>query len=134
MSESAQPIVNDLNRPFWDGAEAGRLMLPHCVATGQAFWPPSPISPYPAGRAVEWREVAGQGTVLASVVCRRGFQKAFADLLPYGIAMIALDCGPRLQAHVEAPDAPDAPKAGSRVMLCFKALLEGGPPLLVIAA
>lgn len=129
--ESADPIINHLNRPFWEGAGAGRLVLPHCVATGRAFWPPSPISPFAEGRAVEWRDVAPAGIVLASVVYRRAFQKAFADLLPYGIAMVALDCGPRLQVHVEAPDAPGAPRGGSRVTLAFKPLLPGGAALLV---
>lgn len=131
MSESADPVVNDLNRPFWDGAAEGRLILPHCAATGAAFWPPSPISPYPAGRAVEWREVDPHGTVLASVIYRRPFQKAFAGRLPYGIAMVALDCGTRLQAHVHAPDCSGAPRSGSRVTLRWEVLSEGGPPILV---
>ncbi len=131
MSERVDPIVNDLNRPFWAAASEGRLMLPHCVATGAAFWPPSAISPFASGREATWGEVEPEGLVLAIVVYRRTFQKAFADLLPYGIAMVALDCGPRLQVHVEHPDDPGAPVAGSRVRLEFSALLADGPRLLV---
>ncbi len=131
MSESADPIVNALNHPFWDGAAEGRLMMPHCVVTGAAFWPPSPISPFAQGRDVEWRMVAAEGEVLASVVYRRAFQRAFADRLPYGIAMVALDCGPRLQAHVEAPDDAGSPRTSMRVALYFQARPDGRQPLLV---
>lgn len=131
MVENANPIINALNRPFWDGAAQGRLMLPHCVTTEAAFWPPAPFSPFPAGRAIEWREVEAVGTVLSSVVYRRPFQRAFAALIPYGIAMVALDCGPRLQVHVRAPDSPGAPSAGSRVALRFEALLDRGLSLPV---
>jgi uncharacterized OB-fold protein len=131
MSEGADPIINDLNRPFWDGAAKGCLMLPYCVATGAAFWPPSSLSPFAAGREVEWREVAAAGTVVACVTYRRPFQKKFAPLLPYGIAMVELDSGPRLQAHVEQPDEAGSPRTGDRVTLAFKALLERDQNLLV---
>jgi uncharacterized OB-fold protein len=131
MGENANPIINALNRPFWDGAAEGRLYLPHCVETDAAFWPPSPFSPFAGGLNVEWREVAPEGRVLASVTYRRAFQKAFADLLPYAIAMVALDCGPRMQVHIEQPDAAQSPQAGSRVRLMFKVLLHDGLPLLV---
>lgn len=131
MSESVEPLVNDLNRPFWDGAQAGRLMMPHCVSTKAAFWPPSPVSPFRDGRDVHWSEVEPEGIVLASVVYRRPFQKSFADLLPYGIAMIALNCGPRLQAHVVRPDDAGAPRAGSAVRLDFRRLTPSGGLILV---
>lgn len=131
MSETADPIVNALNRPFWDGAVEGLFMLPHCMETGNAFWPPSPVSPFPSGRAVEWRPVVAKGTLLASVTYRRPFQQAFAHLLPYGIAMVALDCGPRFQVHVRDPDSPEAPRPGDRVTLRFERLLDGGLPMPV---
>lgn len=134
MIESADPTINALNRPFWDGAAAGRLMLPHCAATNTAFWPPSPVSPFAGGSTVEWREVAAIGTVLARVTYRRSFQRAFAELLPYGVAMVALDCGPRLQAHVRAPDEAGAPGPGNRVAVHFETLLTGGPHLPVARA
>lgn len=131
MSETADPIINDLNRPFWSGAAEGLLCLPHCMATDRAFWPPAPYSPYADGGAVIWREVAATGTVFARVVYRRAFQQAFAPRLPYGIAMVRLDCGVVLQAHVTEPDSPLAAVAGGRVTLRFETLLPGGHALPV---
>lgn len=130
MAETALPLHNDLNRPFWDGAEAGTLMLPHCRDSGRPFWPPSPLSPFTGG-LVNWAECDGVGTIESLVVYRRAFQQAFAHLLPYGIALVALDCGVRLLAHVSRPDDPAAPATGCRVAIGFDILLAGGPPLPV---
>lgn len=134
MAEPAAPIVNDLSRPFWDAANAGRLLLPFCAATGTAFWPPSPSSPYVQGGAVEWREIPAEGVLLSRVTYRRAFQQAFADRLPYAVGLVELLPGLRLQAHLSDPDAAAAPKAGDRVRLAFQALVSGGPPVPVIEA
>lgn len=129
MTETVDPVRNDLWAPFWRGAEAGRLMLPWCEATGQAFWPPSAVSPFADGGAVTWREAAATGTLEARVTYRRGFQAAFKPLLPYGVGLVTLDAGPRLQAHIAEPDAEGSPQPGARVRIGFARLVEGGGPV-----
>lgn len=124
---SEQLIVNSLNAPFWEGARAGELRLPHCAATNRAFWPPSPVSPYSENAAVEWRSVAPRGIVQAFCVYRRVFLKAFEPLAPFAVALVELEGGARLQAHVLDPDAL---QAGDRVKLGFRVLVEGGAPAL----
>jgi uncharacterized protein len=126
MSEPVSPIVNALNAPFWAAAGEGRLLLPTCVATGRAFWPPSPLSPFVGGGAVDWRASPGEGTLLSVVVYRRVFQQAFAPRVPYGVALVQLDEGPRLLAFVAKPDAADAPRVGERVAIGFAPAVEGG--------
>jgi uncharacterized OB-fold protein len=130
MAEDASPIVNALNRPFWNGADLGELRLPHCRDTGAAFWPPSPASPFTGG-PVDWHPCDPLGEVESVVVYRRPFQQAFAALLPYGIALVGLRAGPRLLAHVETPHAPGAPRVGSTVEIRFRRLIEGPHPLPV---
>jgi uncharacterized OB-fold protein len=128
------PLINRLNAPFWAGAEDGRLMLPYCTATSRAFWPPSPISPFAEGGAVEWREVEPVGEVKATAAYRRVFHQAFAPLMPFAIALVELDAGPRLQAHVPRADDAGAPKAGDRVTLVFRRILPDGPPVPIAEA
>lgn len=124
------PIINALNAPFWDGANVGRLMLPHCAATGAAFWPPSPISPLREGAGVEWREVAPVGVVCAIAVYRRVFLKLFEPLTPFGVALVNVG-GARLQAHVPRAGSTSAPRPGDRVKLSFQVLVHDGAPALV---
>ncbi len=66
----------------------------------------------------------------ARVVYRRSFVPAFEVLVPYGIALIELDAGPRMLAHIARPDEADAPRQGDRVRLTFEALVDLQLPVL----
>jgi uncharacterized OB-fold protein len=129
MAETLHPVVNDLNRPFWDGAARGKLVLPHCANTGRAFWPPGPISPFADGGPVVWRTTSAGGRIDTIVIYRRVFQKALADIMPYGVAQVRLDAGPSLLAHVR--DA-DGIVPGDRVALRFEPLIPGGPAVPIV--
>ncbi len=127
MGEPIAPIINELNAPFWTAADQDQLVLPQCLTTGRAFWPPSPISPFVWAGATGWSPAGGEGVLRAVAVYRRVFQKAFEPLAPYGVGLVELDEGPRLQAFVAAPHSADAPKPGDRVRLSFARLLPEGP-------
>ena len=127
MGEPLAPIVNELNAPFWTAAEEGRLVLPQCLTTGRAFWPPSPISPFVSQGATGWSPARGEGVLRALAIYRRVFQKAFEPLAPYGVGLVELDEGPRLHAFIPAGGGADAPKPGDRVRLSFARLLPNGP-------
>ncbi|MDB5370662.1 MAG: hypothetical protein JWP20_2220 [Roseomonas sp.] len=129
MSEAVDPPINALNAPFWEGAKTGRLVLPHCVTTGRAFWPPAPISPYTTG-AVTWREVAPEGWLRACVTYERVFQASFRPLVPYYIGLVEVQAGPRLQAHLAGGAMP--PAIGQAVRIAFRSLIEGAHPVPVI--
>jgi uncharacterized protein len=129
VSEGISPIINTLNAPFWQAAAEDRLVLPYCTATDHAFWPPSPVSPFVTAGSVEWRAAEPTGRVIATAIYRRGFHKAFTELMPYAIGLVELDCGPRLQAHIAHPDAADAPRSGDRVRIRFARIVEGGDPV-----
>ncbi len=121
--------TNALNKLYRDGAERGELLVPFCLATGRPFWPTSPVSPFVTGGGVEWRGVRPQGMLRARVIYRRSFLKDFDPLMPYGIGLVELADGPRLQAHITGPDNEDAPRAGDTVRLSFEKLLDGAPIL-----
>lgn len=129
---TAAPLRNALNEPFWQAAADDRLVLPFCESTSRAFWPPSAVSPFSTGGRVAWRPVEPIGTLRAVAIYRRVFDRDFAPLMPYGVALIDLDAGPRFQAHLAHPDAPDAPRRGDRVRLRFKPILKDGQPVPVV--
>lgn len=127
MAESIDPVVNALNRPFWDAADEGRLVLPHCVDSGRPFWPPSPVSPF-SGGAVDWRAVAPLGRVMTVVTYQRPFQQAFASLIPYAVAQVDV-AGVRLQVHVPAGVTV---AADDEVEIGFRRLRDDGRAMPVI--
>jgi uncharacterized OB-fold protein len=130
VSENTNPIINQLNGPFWNAGEQGLLALPYCPVEQCAFWPPSPISPF-GGGSVEWRETSPHGILRASVIYRRAFLKSFDAAMPFAIGLVRLDCGPQLQVHIRDPDGNDAPATGDRVTLGFESVLPGGRAILV---
>jgi hypothetical protein len=132
MGELIAPIINELNAPFWTAAEQDQLVLPQCLTTGRAFWPPSPISPFVSGGATGWSPARGEGVLRALAIYRRVFQKAFEPLAPYGVGLVELDEGPRLQVYVSVGDGADGPRPGDRVRLIFTRLLPDGPKVPAI--
>ena len=128
-NEPIHPLINDLNRPFWEAAEHGRFVLPWCTKTEAYFWPPAPFSPFAFPGPVIWKDAKPNGVLLAIAIYRRPFQQAFAPLMPYGVGLAALDAGPRLQVHIAKPDGSDAPQVGGAVQIHFASVIAGGPKI-----
>ena len=103
----------DVGAPFIQGLRDRRLMLQFDRASGRAQFYPRPQSLY--GEAgVEWRPATGRGTVFAvtlSGVAPPQLQHA----VPYVLALVRLDEGPRLLARVNAPY--DSLRIGQAVMV-----------------
>jgi uncharacterized OB-fold protein len=127
LTPSIEPIINDQNAPFWEGALNGKLIMPWCQATEQFFWPPSPVSPFSMNAALAWKEAAPQGTLVAAVIYRRSYLKELEVIMPYAVGILALDCGPRLQVHLR--DLELAVQTQPRVELYFDSLLPDGRPV-----
>ncbi|MCE8547939.1 OB-fold domain-containing protein [Ruegeria pomeroyi] len=81
---------------FWQAANEGRLLLKHCLGSGQAFYPPREISPFTGLAKTEWRDACGRGTVYSfSVTQRHGSEHciAYVQLVEGPIVLSALtDC------------------------------------------
>lgn len=63
---------------------------------------------------MEWLESSGVGVIYTYTVVRANDLSPFAERLPYVVAMIELDEGPRIMAGL-AEVAPDDVKIGTRV-------------------
>ncbi len=94
------PDLNDLSRPFWDALKDGALTFQRCSACGHAWLPSRGECPSCLGDA--WiRETASGGATLVSwVVYRHAYHPAFEHRLPYTVAVVALDEGPRLISNI----------------------------------
>ena len=87
-------------RAFWDAVQSRRLLMPQCTACGTFRFPPSVACHRCESEDVAWTEVSGRGKVFSFVVYRRAYRSAFADRLPYVLAVIELDEGPRIPSNV----------------------------------
>jgi uncharacterized OB-fold protein len=83
---------------------------------------------------VEWVDASGGGTVYSYTVIRQNFSRAFRDLLPYVVALVDLDEGPRVMTNIVGCDPADV-RIGARVDVHFEPVSdEVALPLFQLSA
>jgi uncharacterized OB-fold protein len=118
--EKTPPTITEENRPFWEGAAEGRLMMQRCTDCEHIRNPIQALCPRCLSERLTWVELSGRGEVFARVVYHRAFNKAWADDVPYNMVLVQLDEGPRMYSNVVGvPSAEIA--VGDRLVAVFEA-------------
>jgi len=114
------PQTNPENKPFWDAAGEGRLLVKRCRACGEAHHYPRALCPFCFSDDTEWQEASGRGTIYSYSVMRRA-------PVPYAIAYVTLEEGPTMMTNLVDCDF-DALRIGQPVKVVFTPT-EGGAPM-----
>ena len=113
------PDVDDpASAPFWAGLRRGAILVQRCEDCGHLRYPALARCPECTGEQAHWTEVGASGTVWSFAVYHRALHPAFAGEVPYAVAVVELDDGPRITARVAAGAAPVA--VGTRVVADFR--------------
>ncbi len=125
MSEPQRPLPQptDLTRPYWEAAARGELHMQHCGACGQWQFYPRPFCIHCEAEALQWRAVSGLGRIYTYTVNHRAPNPFMKARLPYVVAIVELDEGPRLMANVLG-NAVDRAGIGKRVKVTFETASE----------
>ena len=110
--------------PYWDAVAEGRLLFQQCADCGRATFPPRRFCPGCASARLEWRESAGTGFVYSYSVVERGALPEFEHLVPYVVAIVQLDEGPRIVSRLLDTE-PGQVACDARVGVVF----DGGLPM-----
>jgi uncharacterized protein len=94
------PIPSIESKPYWDGLKQHKLLMQRCDGCGKFWFPPSLLCPHCNDGRFTWSETKGTGRVFSFVVYHRVYHPGFADEVPYTVAVIELDEGPRLISNV----------------------------------
>lgn len=116
MKPSADPTPD--TQAWFDRIDQSTLTVPHCVDCDHLFLYPRMCCPACGSRAVELVPATGKGIVDSYVVNHRG-PPGFADETPYVLAVIRLEEGPRMMAHVVVDD-PAAVRVDLPVTVTFE--------------
>ena len=127
-----QPRPAAESAPYWQGAKAHKLLLPRCNACGKFWFPPSGRCVHCLSPDFAWRESAGKGRIYSSVVFHRVYHPAFEADVPYAVAIVELDEGPRLLANIVGTPPEDI-RCDMRVRVVFEERGEYMIPQFVIA-
>ena len=113
------PVPNADSRAYWEAAARDELLLRRCTACGKHHFPPRHLCPKCWSDEFEWTLSAGKGVVYSFTIMRRAPMPAFAQRVPYVVALVDLDEGPRMMANILGEDALET-KIGDRVSVCFE--------------
>jgi uncharacterized protein len=89
--------------PFWTYTRAGELRVQACASCGALRWPAAMLCPECLSRETEWRRLSGRGRVWSVATYHRAFLTAFAEDIPYTIALVDLAEGPVMVGAVTGP-------------------------------
>ena len=115
------PAVNPENKPFFDAAAKGKLVLKFCNSCKQYHHYPRAHCPHCISSDTEWMDAQGSGSIYTYSVLRRGVPA------PYCIAYVTLEEGVSMLTNIVDCDL-DAVKIGMKVKVVFKPT-DGGAPV-----
>jgi uncharacterized OB-fold protein len=127
-----EPVIDLDSADYWAGLEENVIRLPKCDDCGTIWFPPSPSCPECTSPRFTRVEASQTGRVYSWVVVRRSLHPEFADELPYVVATVILDDGPKFFARLFDVEidkiVPDLPvkavfyKVGTYTLLGFRPL------------
>ena len=94
------PQTEGANRPFWDGARGGRLVLQRCLDCGTWRFPAARICPACRGERADWQAASGRATLESFCRFHKPYFDGFADELPYNVIQVRLEEGVQLFSNL----------------------------------
>ncbi len=94
------PVRTDENAPYWDSARRHALEMQRCGGCGRFRYPVAPFCPRCLSPEYEWQPVSGKAVVYSFIIVHQRYDPSFAADLPYNVAVVQLDEGPRLVTNL----------------------------------
>ena len=117
------PVPSAESQAYWDGLRDRKLLMPRCDACGKYWFPPSLLCPHCNETKWTWTSTSGRGRIFSYVVYHRVYHPGFADEVPYAVAVIELDEGPRMVSNVIGI-APDKLACDLRVEVVYQPITD----------
>ena len=103
---------------YWAAAREQRVVSQRCNSWGEHQFYPRGVCSHCLSSELEWREASGNGTIYSYSVNHRAPHPGFADDLPFVLAIVELEEGPRMMTNIVVSD-PDSVTIGMAVTVTF---------------
>ena len=100
MAGKSLPVINSVDREYWEAAARGELRLQKCMACGVLQFFPRAVCTACLGSELEWVPVSGRGKVHTFSLCRVPRNRAFMDEVPICVAEVELEEGVRMVTRI----------------------------------
>ena len=118
------PIPDEASAPFFEGAKAGRLMLMRCGNCGEYRYPSRDRCDRCWSTDTDWVEASGRATLHSWVIFHQLYHPGFADRIPYNVAVVELEEGPRITTKIIGCDN-ESLDAGMALNVAFDTVGDG---------
>jgi uncharacterized OB-fold protein len=126
------PLVNDMNREYFEGCAKGELRVRKCQRCGAKFRFAYYLCPSCWSDQLGWEAVSGRGVVSHVSVVHQAPYAAFQEDAPYALVLVDLEEGVRMMSNVVELPA-DQVRIGMPVRVKFETRGETSLPLFVPA-
>jgi len=115
-------VEHPVTAEYFAGAARGELCVPRCDGCRRWCWYPEAVCPA-CGGGLSWRATSGRGALFTWAVVERAFLPAFAEMVPFVTALVALEEDPAVRLVTQIVDTdPAALRADLPVVVTFRPL------------
>ncbi len=120
-------VPDDLTKPFWDAANAGRLDIQNCSSCNRLYNPPvATCTQCQSADNLEWKQMSGKGKIYNYGVVYDCPVRLLQQDQPFNLAVITLDEDPGIQMYSHLPGTPvDEVPVGAAVEVIFEETANG---------
>ena len=119
MADKPMPTPSGDTKTFWDACDQEKLMYQQCSTCNAVQTFPRSLCSACGSTQLEWKESAGQGTILSYTEVHRGPSVAFKPDQPYLLAIIEMNEGFRLMTNLRNCTA-DAVRIDMPIRIVFE--------------
>jgi uncharacterized OB-fold protein len=120
MAEYKKPLPQPTaaSKPFWEAAKRHELQIQSCDSCGAHIFYPREVCPECLSSHLKWIKVSGKGTVYSYTIAQAPTHHAFAEDVPYVIAIVELAEGPHVTTNITGCK-PEEVRIGMPVVATF---------------
>ncbi|HUN57091.1 MAG TPA: Zn-ribbon domain-containing OB-fold protein [Candidatus Binataceae bacterium] len=94
------PHIDEENRPWWEAVQRHELYIQKCRDCGDLRFHPRALCTNCLSSNTEWVKCKGSGRIYTFTVTNQNQASGFRDSLPYVLAWVQLDEGPKLMTNI----------------------------------
>jgi len=110
MNDITRPLPNfdePDTKPFWDGTKQRNLKYQQCADCQTVVFHPRRHCTGCLGSNLVWQVASGRARVYSYSIVRQSYHPFFRNHIPYVVAWIDLEEGPRLLSNIVGVDAEE---------------------------
>lgn len=102
MTETQRPSpeVTEQSAPYWSSVAEHAMRLQRCSSCGTYRFYPTLVCPACFSTEFTWSRVSGSATLYSFSVVHRPVTEAFAEEVPYVVALVTLEEGPTMMTNL----------------------------------